>query len=70
MGLNILSNAKAVVYKYELRKNNLFSPSVITLIKKYNNTLNVNYKKDLLICIYYKLLANMFLFMGVMILFY
>lgn len=70
VGLNVLSNAKAIIFKYELRKNNLFSPSIITLIKKYNNTINANYRNELFVSICYKLLANVCLFAGVIIFFF
>ena len=65
----ILSNAKAVVYEYELKESHLFSPSIFALIKNYNNTLNTNYRKELLVCIYYKILANLSIIAALVILF-
>lgn len=69
VGFNMLSNAKAVVYKYELVENNRFSPSIIELIKTYRNTLNENYKRELLVCIRYKVLANLSIVFGLVLLF-
>ena len=66
---NILSDAKAVVYKYELKESYLRGPSIFLLLKKYNSTLNSNYKKELLVCIYYKILSNFAALSALVILF-
>ena len=67
--LNIMSNAKSIIAKYELKADNMLSPSIITLIKKYNNTINSNYKSELGVSIFYKILSNISLILAFVLLF-
>lgn len=66
---HIASNAKAVVKKFELKEDNMFSRSVIALIKTYQGTINTNYKKELLVANSWRLLANLSLVLAFTVLF-
>jgi len=54
----ILANAKSVVKKYEFHEDNLMSPSLFNLINRYRNTMNANYRTELRISIYMKILSS------------